>query len=157
MAEQKSNPTMKDVAREAGVALGTVSKVVNGIPVGEDYRVRVEKAIQKLNYHINNYAKGLKSGKTMIIAVMVPNLVSPYFASLVNSIGNGLIQHRGIIPLAVRETGIGGKARADDIAALTSAGLAHEGHDLAGAEIYRRNSVFHGVLHPPTVLQLSLR
>ncbi len=90
MAETRSNPTMKDVAREAGVALGTVSKVVNGIPVGEEYRIRVEEAIRKLNYHINNYAKGLKSGRTMVIAVMMPNLVSPYFAALVNSIGKAL-------------------------------------------------------------------
>ena len=49
MTEQKSSPTMKDVAREAGVALGTVSKVVNGIPVGREYRIRVEKAIKKLS------------------------------------------------------------------------------------------------------------
>ena len=34
-------PTMKDVAREAGVSLGTVSKVINGIPVGEQYRKKV--------------------------------------------------------------------------------------------------------------------
>ena len=39
---------MKDVAREAGVALGTVSKVVNGIPVGESYRIRVENATDAL-------------------------------------------------------------------------------------------------------------
>ena len=90
MAKKSYNPTMNDVAREAGVALGTVSKVVNGIPVGEEYRVRVEKAIKKLNYHINNYAQGLKSGKTRAIAVIMPNLVSPYFASLVNSIGKTL-------------------------------------------------------------------
>ncbi len=38
MAENKSVPTMKDVAREVGVALGTVSKAVNGIPVGREYR-----------------------------------------------------------------------------------------------------------------------
>lgn len=90
MTKKSSNPTMNDVAREAGVALGTVSKVVNGIRVGEEYRVRVEKAIKKLNYHINNYAQGLKSGKTRAIAVIMPNLVSPYFASLVNSIGKAL-------------------------------------------------------------------
>ncbi len=90
MAEQRSNPTMKDVAREAGVALGTVSKVVNGIPVGEEYRRRVEDAIKRLDYHINNYAKGLKSGRTMVVAVMVPNLVSPYFSAIVNSIGKAL-------------------------------------------------------------------
>ena len=43
-----TTPTMKDVAREAGVALGTVSKVFNDIPVGEDYRKRVEEAARRL-------------------------------------------------------------------------------------------------------------
>ena len=52
MAEQHNAPTMKDVAREAGVALGTVSKVVNGVPVGEEYRVRVQAAIEKLGYRL---------------------------------------------------------------------------------------------------------
>lgn len=81
---------MKDVAREAGVALGTVSKVVNGLPVGESYRIRVEDAIARLNYRVNNYAKGLKSNKTYLIAVMVPNLISPFFAKLVNCINKSL-------------------------------------------------------------------
>ena len=85
-------PTMKDVAREAGVALGTVSKVINGIPVGESYRVRVEEAIAKLNYRINSYAKGLKSNQTFIIAVMVPNLISPFFSRVVNAINKSLAQ-----------------------------------------------------------------
>ena len=48
MKKETSEPTMKDVAREAGVSLGTVSKVVNGLPVGSSYKTRVEKAIQKL-------------------------------------------------------------------------------------------------------------
>lgn len=90
MSEKNATPTMKDVAREAGVALGTVSKVVNGIPVGESYRIRVEEAIEKLNYRVNNYAKGLRGSKTFMVAVMVPNLVSPFFARLVNSINQAL-------------------------------------------------------------------
>ena len=94
MAGQHAAPTMKDVAREAGVALGTVSKVVNGLPVGEEYRLRVEQAIEKLDYHINSYAKGLKSGKTMCIAVIMPNLISPYFSLLTNSINNALTARR---------------------------------------------------------------
>ena len=80
MNKPNSAPTMKDVAREAGVALGAVSKVINGIPVGESYRIRVEEAIAKLNYRINSYAKGLKSNRTFVVAVMVPNLISPFFA-----------------------------------------------------------------------------
>ena len=90
MSENKTVPTMKDVAREAGVALGTVSKVVNGIPVGEDYRRRVEAAIEKLNYRVSSYARGLRSSKTYTIAVMVPNLISPFFAKLVNCINQEL-------------------------------------------------------------------
>ena len=86
MPRKSSVPTIKDVAREAGVALGTVSKVINGLPVGESYRVRVEAAITKLNYRVNNYARGLKSSRTGIIEVMVPNLINPFFSALVNCI-----------------------------------------------------------------------
>lgn len=94
MAEAHGAPTMKDVAREAGVALGTVSKVVNGKPVGEAYRLRVEAAIKKLDYHLNSYAKGLKSGKTMTVAVIMPNLVNPFFASMVNCISKALSRRK---------------------------------------------------------------
>ncbi len=90
MGETNSVPTMKDVAREAGVALGTVSKVMNGIPVGESYRKRVEEAVAKLNYRVNSYAKGLKTNKTYTVAVMVPNLVSPFFSRLVNCLNRAL-------------------------------------------------------------------
>ena len=67
MNRTNSTPTMKDVAAEAGVALGTVSKVVNGLPVGDSYRVRVEEAIRKLNYQVNSYAQGLKLNKTRTV------------------------------------------------------------------------------------------
>lgn len=82
MAKGSSAPTVKDVAREAGVAAGTVSKVINGLPVGEDYRIRVERAIEKLGYRVNYYAKGLKGNKTYTLAVLLPNLTNPYFCEL---------------------------------------------------------------------------
>ena len=72
MAKQNTAPTMKDVAKEAGVSLGTVSKVINGIPVGEEYRKKVEQAIKELDYHLNAYARGLKSNRTNTIAVVLP-------------------------------------------------------------------------------------
>ncbi len=92
MPKGKSAPTMKDVAQEAGVAIGTVSKVINGLPVGEEYRIRVEKAIKKLNYRVNIYARGMRSDRTRIIEVIVPNLISPFFAKLVNCINKELTQ-----------------------------------------------------------------
>ena len=79
-------PTMKDVAIEAGVALGTVSKVFNGKPVGESYRKKVEAAAKKLNYQVNSYARGLKTNQTFSIAILIPSLRHPFFAALTDEI-----------------------------------------------------------------------
>lgn len=92
MKKKNSAPTMKDVALEAGVALGTVSKVINGLPVGESYRVRVEDAIQKLDYHVNSYAQGLKANKTYTIALLIPNTYHPFFGSLAYQINLSLLK-----------------------------------------------------------------
>lgn len=86
-------PTMKDVAREAGVSLGTVSKVINGIPVGEHYRKRVEAAAKKLGYQVNNYARGLKTNKTYCIALVMPSLRHPFFAMLTDELTSCLMRY----------------------------------------------------------------
>ena len=78
----RSIPTMKDVAREAGVALGTVSKVFNDIPVGEEYRQRVMEASKKLGYQVNQYARSLKTNKTYTVALILPGTDHPFFAVL---------------------------------------------------------------------------
>ncbi|MDE6676062.1 MAG: LacI family DNA-binding transcriptional regulator, partial [Acetatifactor sp.] len=70
--------------------LSTVSKVVNGLSVREPYKTKVEEAIQKLNYHINSYAKGLKADKTGTIALLIPNLWNPFFATLAHHIDRAL-------------------------------------------------------------------
>ena len=81
---------MKDVAREAGVALGTVSKVFNNGSVGEEYRKRVLKAAEKLGYQVNSYARGLKTNKTYAVAVLMPNIVNPFFSVLTQNICKAL-------------------------------------------------------------------
>ena len=81
---------MKDVALEAGVALGTVSRVINGCSVGEPYRQKVESAIKKLNYQVNSYAQGLKAERTNTIAFLIPNTTNPYFALLTHYIAVSL-------------------------------------------------------------------
>ena len=94
MKKEFSTPTMKDVAKEAGVALGTVSKVVNGLPVGDSYRIRVEAAIQKLHYQVNSYAQGLKANKTYTVALLIPNTIDPFYASLTYYINVALMKKR---------------------------------------------------------------
>lgn len=85
MISQKA-ATMKDVAREAGVALGTVSKVINGIPVSEKNRLKVENAISALHYEVNTYARGLKIQKSNIVALIIPNTHNPFFATFADYI-----------------------------------------------------------------------
>ncbi len=92
-------PTMKDVALEAGVALGTVSKVFNGLPVGESYRIKVEEAAKRLGYQVNQYARGLRAGKTFTVALIVPGLDHPFFAVLAQHVCTALAQrdHRMLL------------------------------------------------------------
>ena len=96
---KKSLPTMKDVAQEAGVALGTVSKVFNGIPVGDSYRLRVEAAAKKLGYQVNQYARGLRASKTYTVAVILPGVDHPFFAALAQHLCTALAQrdHRMLL------------------------------------------------------------
>ena len=90
----KQAATMSDVAREAGVALGTVSKVINGQPVGEAYRLKVEAAVKKLDYQVNPSAKALKSNRSGFIALIIPDTTTPFFALLTQYV-NLALEKRG--------------------------------------------------------------
>ncbi len=85
---------MADVAREAGVALGTVSRVINGQQVGAGFRDRVEAAIQRIGYQYNSNGRALRTDSTDIIAVIIPNTINPYFALLVHHL-NLELEKRG--------------------------------------------------------------
>ena len=89
--ETKSNPTIKDVARECGLSLATVSKVINGLPVGKASRQKVEAAIEKLGYRVNPYARALKSNKTFSVALVMPSLKHPFFAYLSDELTKSLM------------------------------------------------------------------
>lgn len=72
-----------DVARLAGVSVKTVSNVVNNAPhIRESTREKVEAAIAELGYRPNLAARQLKSGRAGFLALVVPDLRSPYFAEL---------------------------------------------------------------------------
>ncbi|MDA0246517.1 MAG: LacI family DNA-binding transcriptional regulator [Chloroflexi bacterium] len=70
--------TIRDVARQAGVGIGTVSRVLNGnAAVSEPTRERVLEAITSLNYVPNQMARRLSLGKTMTVGVIVPFFTRP--------------------------------------------------------------------------------
>ncbi len=69
MVEQKKSITMKDVALEAGVSVGTVSRVINKEKgIKEVTLQKVEQAIKTLNYIPDYYARGMKKNRTETIA-----------------------------------------------------------------------------------------
>ena len=62
--------TIKDIARETGLSLATISKYLNGGNLREKNRAAIEAAIKKLDYHVNEYARGLKSKKSRTVGVV---------------------------------------------------------------------------------------
>lgn len=78
-------PTVKDVAKLAGVSPKTVSNVINGIVfVRPETRARVESALAELDYVPNMSARGLRNGRTGMIALALPDLLRPYSAEIVH-------------------------------------------------------------------------
>lgn len=82
-----ASPTIRDVAAAAGVSIKTVSNVVNGRPkVGAATRTRVQEIIEQLGYRPNLSARGLRSGRSGVIALAVPSLRESYFAELADDV-----------------------------------------------------------------------
>ena len=79
--------TILDVAALAGVHAATVSRTIN-VPekVAPETRRRVEEAVRELGFVPNRAARGLITGRTGNVAVIVPDITNPHFASLVRSV-----------------------------------------------------------------------
>lgn len=79
--------TMKDIARDLGVSVVTVSKVLrNHSDIGEQTRKRILQRMKEVNYHPNPAARTLVSGRTNLVGLIVPDLVYPFFAQVAKGI-----------------------------------------------------------------------
>lgn len=84
-----ARPRLRDVAEAAGVSIRTVSNVVrNAVPVNPDTRAKVESAIDELGYVPNLTARSLRSGRSNLFGMLVPELDVPYFAELARKISD---------------------------------------------------------------------
>lgn len=98
---EKQTITIYDVAREAGVSMATVSRVVNGNPnVKPATRKRVNDVIQRLDYRPNAVARGLASKKTTTVGVIIPSVSNVFFASLARGIDDIAVMYKYNIILA---------------------------------------------------------
>lgn len=116
---------LRDVAARAGVSVKTVSNVVNGYThVSPAMRVRVQAALDELEYRPNVSARHLRKGRTGLLALAVPELDFPYFAALANVVVHAA-ERRGWTVLIEQTSGEPDRERAvlDGIRSLRVDGI----------------------------------
>lgn len=80
-------PTIRDVARLAGVSVATVSRVINQNGyVNKDTEQKVRKAIEQLQYMPNSVARGLAGKQTGTIALILPDISNPFFPEIARAV-----------------------------------------------------------------------
>ena len=75
--------TIKDIAKKTGLGLATISSYLNGGNVREKNRILIEEAIEDLHFEVNEIARGLKTNRTRLIGIIIPELNNPFFAEVV--------------------------------------------------------------------------
>lgn len=87
--------TILDLAKESGISKSTISRYLRGKNVSEEKRDKIEKAIKKCGYIRNNVAQLLRTSKSNLIGVLIPDLDNPFFTKIVKSIDE-LAQERNM-------------------------------------------------------------
>jgi len=78
---------MKDIARDLGLSAVTISKVLRNHPdIAQETRERVLKRVHELDYRPNILARGLVTGRSYLIGLVVPDLLHPFFAEIAKAI-----------------------------------------------------------------------
>lgn len=76
--------SIKDVAKQAGVSVATVSRVMNNRGyISKETRRKVEKAIETIDYHPNQIARALQKSQSYFIGIIVPDSNHPFFSDLI--------------------------------------------------------------------------
>lgn len=85
--------TYKDIQRMTRLSLSTISKYFNGGNLKEKNAVLIADAIEKLDYRVNDLARGLKSKRSRSIGLLIPELTSPFHTSIMSEVSEHLRIH----------------------------------------------------------------
>ena len=85
--------TMKDIARVTGLGLATISSYLNGGNVREKNRIKIEAAIDELDFEVNEVARGLKTNRTKTIGIIIPELNNIFCAEIITEVEDVLRNH----------------------------------------------------------------
>jgi LacI family transcriptional regulator len=87
MANNKHRTSLKDLAKELGVSIATVSRALRSSPeIGLEMQEKVKALAKRLNYRPNPFAQSLRKEAPRVIGVVVPNLVTHYYAAVLDGI-----------------------------------------------------------------------
>jgi LacI family transcriptional regulator len=77
--------TISDIARQAGVSKATVSRVLNNRTegVGPETRQRIQELLRETGFQPSGFARGLATGKSASVGVIIPDIANPYYSMLV--------------------------------------------------------------------------
>lgn len=84
--------TISDVAKAAGLSTATVSKYLNHKPVSSQNMERISAAIEALDYHVNDFARGLRTAMSMTIGLLVPSTNNIFSISLIEQVEQLLVR-----------------------------------------------------------------
>lgn len=89
-SKTKKPPTMRDVARLAGVSQPTVSRVLNHknttIPISDETREKVMAAVLELGYHTNMNARSLRTQESKLVAVLLADITNSFYPQIARSV-----------------------------------------------------------------------
>ncbi len=77
---------MKDIAKATGLGLATISSYLNGGNVREKNRIKIEQAIEELHFEVNEVARGLKTNRTKVIGIIIPELNNIFCAEIITEV-----------------------------------------------------------------------
>lgn len=90
--------TIKEVAKLAKVSVGTVSNVLGGsVRVGPAVRDRVLKAIERLDYHPDHFARSLKTRQSHMLGIVISDIGNPFFPQLTRGAEDAAIKHNYLL------------------------------------------------------------
>lgn len=85
--------TIKDIAKETGLSLATISKYLNNKKIQEKNRIRIEEAITHLGYKPNRTAQVLRSKRTMTVAIVISDLGNYFWGAVISSITQFFVKY----------------------------------------------------------------
>src|SRR6478736_9689664 len=85
---------IQEVAKQAGVSISTVSRVLNGTAkVNDEVKKRVETAMQALAYQPNPAARSLRTNRSRIIGLLISDIQNPFFMRLIQGVEEEALRH----------------------------------------------------------------